>query len=261
MLRLLDSGGAPLAVVPAQAAVDARLGWRGGAVDRAEPVVDGPGELRVGPHPQFERDLGDADAVRVDELAQLLQPLDLPGTVVPVAPRRAQGGDEAGLLEVAQHPLRPSGRVGCLLDGQGLHHRQIYHSRVRFAVTVGYAQVGAVPATAPAAGPAVGQERRRSGRTGRSAGRGSRAAPAASAASVSGQDRGRSGSSGGEPIGVRLGQRPRRQRHLGHRVDGTAGRRRTAGRQRSERWTARRPRTVSVPSLSATDPAGPLAGC
>ncbi len=107
-----------------EAAVDAGAGRRGGAVQRAEPVVDGTGEPRIGAHPQLERDVGDAEVVLVDQFAQSLQAFDLAGTVVSVTARRAQGGDEPGLLEIAQHPLRPSGRLGCLGDGQRLHRQE-----------------------------------------------------------------------------------------------------------------------------------------
>ena len=99
-----------------QPAVDAGLQWCGAAVDRAEPVVHGPGELRIGAHPQLEDDVGDAEVAAVDQLAQALQPLDLAWAVVPVTAGAAQGGDQAGLLQVAQHALRPPGGLGCLLD-------------------------------------------------------------------------------------------------------------------------------------------------
>lgn len=101
---------------------------------RSEPVVDGPGDLRIGTHPQLEDDISDAEPVRVDQFPQLLQAIDLTRAVLPVTTRTAQGGDEAGLLEIAQHPLRPTGRCGRLLNGQRLHHVQTYHDRVRFAV-------------------------------------------------------------------------------------------------------------------------------
>jgi hypothetical protein len=70
--------------------------------------------------------------VLVDELAQLLQPLDLARSVMAMAARRAQGGDEAGLLEIAQHALRPAGGGTGLLDGQHVHHARTYHDCVKF---------------------------------------------------------------------------------------------------------------------------------
>jgi hypothetical protein len=104
-----------------QPAVDAGFGWCGGAVDRSEPVVDGSGQLRIGAHPQLEDDVGDAELVAVDQLAQPLQPLDLTWAVVPVTSRGAQGRDEPGLLEISKHALRPAGGLGCLLNRQRVH--------------------------------------------------------------------------------------------------------------------------------------------
>ena len=103
------------------------------AVQRAEPLVDGTGEDRVGAHLALERDLGDAQVVGCEQVAQLLQPLDLTGAVVPVAALGAQRRNEPGLFEIPKHPLRPSGRVGCLLDRERLHRGQTYHGCVNFA--------------------------------------------------------------------------------------------------------------------------------
>ena len=69
-----------------QPAVDAGVRVLADAVDRPEPFVDGAGEVGLGAHPQFERDVGDADPVPVDQRLELTQPLDLTGRVEPVPP-------------------------------------------------------------------------------------------------------------------------------------------------------------------------------
>ncbi len=65
---------------------------------------------------------------RVEQLAQPLHPVDVARQVLAVSAGRAQRDDEAGLLEVAQHPLGPAGGLCRLLDRQRRpripgHHR------------------------------------------------------------------------------------------------------------------------------------------
>ncbi len=105
-------------LVDREAPVERRLRGRADPVQRTEPVVNGSGELGIGPDPQFERDIGDAEVVPVDQVAQPLEPLDLARAVTAMAARTAKGGDQACLFEVAQHPLRPAGRLGGLLNRQ-----------------------------------------------------------------------------------------------------------------------------------------------
>ena len=50
-----------------------------------------------------------------------------------MAPGSAQGGDQAGLLQVAQHALGPTGGLSCLLDRHRLHRGEPYHGCVKFS--------------------------------------------------------------------------------------------------------------------------------
>jgi hypothetical protein len=83
------------------------------------------------------------------QLAQRAQPLQLAGSVEPVAGRRALWLDEARTLDVAQHAGRPAGDLGSLVDGQGvLHVPQPYHGYVK---VVDARPVPARPASQPVA--------------------------------------------------------------------------------------------------------------
>ena len=82
-------------LVDREAAVERRLGRRADPVQGAEPVVDGAGEVGIGAHAQLERDVGDAELVLVDQLAQPLQPLDL-ARAVAAMPTLACAGRRPG---------------------------------------------------------------------------------------------------------------------------------------------------------------------
>ena len=77
-----------------------------------------------------------------------------------------------------------------------------------------------MPAAPPAAGAALGQEPGGEHEQ-PAAGVGVTGGPSVEGALVRGQDRRPVGVVGGEPVGMRLGQRPRRQGQLAHPGDGT----------------------------------------
>ena len=68
-----------------------------------------------------ERDVGEADVVLGEQLAQRAQALQLGGTVEAVAGRGAGGLDEPHTLYVAQHARRPTGRLRRLVDRERIH--------------------------------------------------------------------------------------------------------------------------------------------
>src|SRR6185312_7602738 len=100
--------------------------------DCPEPRINGASDLWVGAHPPFEGDVGNREAVFGQQIAQTLQAFDLAGSVVSMTARSSQGRDEASLLEITKHALRPPGRLARLLDGHRLHRPKLYHDRVRF---------------------------------------------------------------------------------------------------------------------------------
>ena len=102
-------------------------------VDCPEPRINGARDLWVGAHPPFEGDVGNREAVFGEQIAQTLQAFDLAGSVVSMTARSSQGRDEASLLEITEHALRPPGRLARLLDGHRLHRPKLYHDRVRFS--------------------------------------------------------------------------------------------------------------------------------
>ena len=94
---------------------------RGTLGGRLEPAVDGAAQLGVGAQAQRERDVGEAELVALEQLAQRAQALQLGGAVEPVAGAGALGLDEPDALDVAQHARRPAGRLRGLVDRQGVH--------------------------------------------------------------------------------------------------------------------------------------------
>ncbi len=107
---------------------------------RARPrgVEPGPAAIRGSPRatrrrlePRRERDVRQGHVEARQQFLERAQPLQLGRSVQPVADVGTGGRHEPGLVDVAQHPGRPAGGPGSLVDRQRLHAAQPYHERVK----------------------------------------------------------------------------------------------------------------------------------
>jgi len=92
-----------------------RIEW----ADRQMPVLAAK--------PGCERDLGDAEPEAPPQVGERAQLVQLPQPVVPVAGAAARGNDDAGTLQVAEHPRRPAGLLGRGGDVQLVHGPTLTH--------------------------------------------------------------------------------------------------------------------------------------
>src|SRR5580693_10102362 len=83
-----------------------------------EPALDRLAQERLAFEPEREADLAEVQPVRVEQLAQGGETLQLRRAIQAVAGAGAIGLDEPDALDIAQHPRRPAGRGGRLVDRQ-----------------------------------------------------------------------------------------------------------------------------------------------
>src|SRR6185503_12823433 len=73
----------------------------GEVVGAGEPAVDGLAELGLAPEPRGEDEVGDLEPMRLPQLGERPELVQLAEAVLPVAGRGAAGRDEAEAVEVA----------------------------------------------------------------------------------------------------------------------------------------------------------------
>ena len=88
-----------------------------------EPGVEVGREGLLPTKAQGEPDVSELEAVRLEQLAQGAQPLQLGRPVEPVARCRSGRFDQTELLDVTQHPRRPTRGRRCLVDRLRHRHR------------------------------------------------------------------------------------------------------------------------------------------
>src|SRR3954451_17127458 len=101
-----------------------------------EPAVDRRAKLRLPPESRGERDVGDLDAEPAAQLPQRAELVQLPQAVEAVAGVRAPRNDETRVLEVTEHPGRPTSAVRGAGDGQVVHNANL------ITVVSGFARSG-----------------------------------------------------------------------------------------------------------------------
>src|SRR6188474_3449287 len=96
-----------------------------------EPLLDRGPEFRPAPHPDHERDVVELHGEGAPQLLETTQQRELVLAVAPVARRGPLGHDEAGRLEVPQHPGGPPRPRRRLADAVRLQGAKPYHNYVK----------------------------------------------------------------------------------------------------------------------------------
>src|SRR5262245_44770734 len=122
LCRWRRSSGDEQPLVLALLPLDPRLALRLGA---GEPRLDGGAKRAVASQAERERELAELDAVLAPEAGKRVQLVQLEDAVQAVAPARPHGDDEAGALEIAEHPGRPARAGRRFADGEPVHGRNL----------------------------------------------------------------------------------------------------------------------------------------
>ena len=104
-----------------QPLVLALLPVEGGELCPGEPCLNSRLQSRLVLEPDHERELVDADAEPAAKIGEGPELIELEQPLLAVAARTPGRNDDAGALQVAEHPRRPAGSCGGLADGQRLH--------------------------------------------------------------------------------------------------------------------------------------------